>query len=78
MINLWKRIYKKKLILPFKSKKIISPVSGKIVFANYFKGYKNLLIIDFRFAFHVILSRQDEIYYKIGTKINCEQKIRYN
>ncbi|HIK87760.1 MAG TPA: hypothetical protein EYG07_04585 [Alphaproteobacteria bacterium] len=57
---------------------MISPVSGKIVFANYFKGYKNLLIIDPRFSFHVILSRQDEIYYKIGTKINCEQKIRYN
>ena len=61
-----------------KQKEIISPVSDKVVFANYFKGYKNLLIINPRFAFHVILSRQDEIYYKIGTKINCEQKIRYN
>ena len=72
--------YKKKpegVIYKFKKQKeIISPVSDKVVFATYFKGYKNLLIINPRFAFHVILSRQDEIYYKIGTKINCEQKIR--
>jgi septal ring factor EnvC (AmiA/AmiB activator) len=86
MTNLWKRIYKN-LILPFKKKpegviykfkkqkEIISLVSDKVVFANYFKGYKNLLIIDPGYGFHVILSRLNKIYYKIGSKINLEQKI---
>ena len=77
MINLWKRIYKN-LILPFKNKKkLYPPVSDKVVFANYFKGYKNLLIIDPGYGFHVILSRLNKIYYKIGSKINLEQKNRY-
>ena len=71
--------YKKKpegVIYKFKKQKeIISPVSDKVVFANYFKGYKNLLIIDPRFSFHVILSRLNEIYYKIRSKINLKQKI---
>ncbi|MBT3939074.1 MAG: peptidoglycan DD-metalloendopeptidase family protein [Pelagibacterales bacterium] len=83
------KVIKKKLILPFtnnrkpkgviyefkKQTAIISPVSGKVVFANYFKGYKNMLILDSGFGFHVILSGLDEIYYKIGSKVSFGKNI---
>lgn len=85
----WNRFYKNNLILPFKNirkpegviykfikqTEIISPVSGKVVFSNYFKGHKNMFIIDPGFGFHVILSGLDEIYYKIGSNINVGEKI---
>ena len=85
----WNKFYKNNLILPFKNirkpegviykfikqTEIISPVSGKVVFSNYFKGHKNMFIIDPGFGFHVILSGLDEIYYKIGTNINVGEKI---
>ena len=85
----WYRFYKNNLILPFKNNRksegviyefkkqtvIISPVSGKVVFANYFKGYKNMLIIDPGFGFHVILSGLDEIYYKVGSKVSFGKNI---
>ena len=86
---IWNKFYKNNLILPFKNirkpegviyqftqqTEIISPVSGIVVFANYFKGHKNMFIIDPGFGFHVILSGLDEIYYKIGTNINVGEKI---
>jgi len=85
----WNQFYKKNLVLPFKNKRkpegiiyefikqteIISPVSGKVVFSNYFKGHKNMFIIDPGFGFHVILSGLDEIYYKIGKNIDVGEKI---
>ena len=55
--------------------KIIAPVSGKIVFSNYFKGYKNIFIIDPGFGFHVILSGLDKTYYKIGEHIKAGENI---
>ena len=85
----WNKFYKNNLILSFKNirkpegviyeftkqTEIISPVSGIVVFANYFKGHKNMFIIDPGFGFHVILSGLDEIYYKIGANINVGEKI---
>jgi len=85
----WNKFYKNNLILPFKNirkpegviykfiqqTEIISPVSGKVVFSNYFKGHKNMFIIDPGFGFHVILSGLDKIYYKIGENINVGEKI---
>jgi septal ring factor EnvC (AmiA/AmiB activator) len=85
----WNKFYKNNLILPFKNirkpegviykfiqqTEIISPVSGKVVFSNYFKGHKNMFIIDPGFGFHVILSGLDKIYYKTGENINVGEKI---
>ena len=86
---IWNNFYKNNLTLNFKNLKkpegiiykfkieteIITPVSGKIVFSNYFKGYKNIFIIDPGFGFHVILSGLDEIYYKIGKHIKVGENI---
>ena len=86
---IWGNFYKNNLIYKFKNLKkpegiiyefnieteIVAPVAGKIVFSNYFKGYKNIFIIDPGFGFHVILSGLDEIYYKIGKYINVGEKI---
>jgi murein DD-endopeptidase MepM/ murein hydrolase activator NlpD len=85
----WNNFYKNNLTFKFKNLKrpegiiyefkietvIIAPVSGKIVFSNYFKGYKNIFIIDPGFGFHVILSGLDEIYYKIGKHIKAGENI---
>ena len=85
----WSQFYKNNLILPFKNIKkpegiiykfkkqtdIITPVSGKVVFSDYFKGHKNMFIIDPGSGFHVILSGLDEIYYNIGTNIKVGDKI---
>ena len=86
---IWNNFYKNNFILKLNNLKqpegiiyefkieteIIAPVSGKIVFSNYFKGYKNIFIIDPGFGFHVILSGLDEIYYKIGKQIKAGEYI---
>ncbi|MDB9761382.1 peptidoglycan DD-metalloendopeptidase family protein [Alphaproteobacteria bacterium] len=86
---IWNKFYNNNLLLPFKNMRkpegviykftkqteIISPVSGKVVFSNYFKGHKNMFIIDPGFGFHVILSGLDKIYYKNGANINVGEKI---
>ena len=85
----WNNFYKNNLILKFKNLKkpegiiyefnieteVIAPVSGKIVFSDFFKGYKNIFIIDPGFGFHVVLSGLDEIYYKVGRYIKAGEKI---
>ena len=49
--------------------------SGKVVFANAFKGYNNLLIIDHGDGFYTLYAQTASLTCKVGDKINQGQVV---
>lgn len=49
--------------------------SGTVVFADYFKGYGNLIIIDHGTSYHTLYAHSQELLVKIGDKVAAGQAI---
>ena len=63
-------------ISPRKKDTVIKSVhSGKVAFADYFKGYGNLIIIDHGLTYYTLYGHCSEFFIEKGDMINAEQPI---
>lgn len=49
--------------------------SGKVVFADWFKGYGNLLIVNHGEGYHTLYANLSEIFFKIGDIIKAHDAV---
>tara|TARA_Y100001954_G_scaffold141742_1_gene150981 strand:+ start:51 stop:1121 length:1071 start_codon:yes stop_codon:yes gene_type:complete len=66
-----KNIYKEKLntginVSVINNTKLIAPKNSLVVYADFFKGYGNMIILDLSNGYHLILSGLSNIYCKTG------------
>ena len=66
-----KKIYKEKLnngikLSVINDTKLIAPKNSLVVYADFFKGYGNMIILDLSNGYHLILSGLSNIYCKTG------------
>ncbi|MFQ6070217.1 MAG: murein hydrolase activator EnvC family protein [Candidatus Aminicenantales bacterium] len=63
-------------IKPIKKDRVIKAVHpGKVAFADYFKGYGNLIIIDHGLAYYTLYGHCSEFLVETGDLVNAEQPI---
>ena len=48
---------------------------GKVVFADWFKGYGQLVIISHGEGYHTLYANLAEIFYKVGDIIKGQQAV---
>ena len=66
-----KKIYQEKLntginLSVINDTKLIAPKNSLVVYADFFKGYGNMIILDLSNGYHLILSGLSNIYCKTG------------
>ena len=66
-----KKIYQEKLntginLSVIKDTKLISPKNSLVVYADFFRGYGNMVILDLGNGYHLILSGLSNIFCKTG------------
>ena len=66
-----KKVYKEKLnngvsLSVINDTKLIAPKNSLVVYADFFKGYGNMIILDLSNGYHLILSGLSNIYCKTG------------
>ena len=66
-----KKIYQEKLntginLSVINNTKLIAPRNSLVVYADFFKGYGNMIILDLSNGYHLILSGLNNIYCKTG------------
>ena len=66
-----KKIYQEKLntginLSIINDSKLIAPKNSLVVYADFFKGYGNMIILDLSNGYHLILSGLKNIYCKTG------------
>ena len=66
-----KKIYKEKLntginLSVINNTKLIAPKNSLVVYADFFKGYGNMVILDLSNGYHLILSGLSNIYCRMG------------
>ena len=66
-----KKIYQEKLntginLSVINNTKLIAPKNSLVVYADFFKGYGNMIILDLSNGYHLILSGLSNIYCKTG------------
>ena len=66
-----KKVYKEKLnngisLSVINDTKLIAPKNSLVVYADFFKGYGNMIILDLSNGYHLVLSGLSNIYCKTG------------
>ena len=66
-----KKIYQEKLnnginLSVINDTKLIAPKNSLVVYADFFKGYGNMIILDLSNGYHLILSGLSNIFCKTG------------